>query len=266
VFKINDTGRTDIWQPVGWFVEIERLTAENDDYRAENQRLMEGLAENVQSADRAKAVLAENGRLMEIIYEIQTCPDIIEHIKKNGMWEQPVPPAAPQPSNPFTGETQKSMDCTIDHLNEVVKLLVAMLQKCLPANMMLDWGNGTPILIVTDSAAPNVLLTKTFVDMKAALEKAAPNIPGESYGVRIKTQGMLPPGQRVPSRPEGNGKVGSPLLLRADWDLIEPLVHDDGDIKIVQALDRLHFYFGHPKPKAKPQDDKSRIIVEMKKE
>ncbi len=38
-----------------------------------------------------------------------------------------------------------------------------------------------------------------------------------------------------------------------DWDMIEPLVHEGGDINVIRALDRLHFYFGHPRPVARPQ-------------
>lgn len=38
-----------------------------------------------------------------------------------------------------------------------------------------------------------------------------------------------------------------------DWDMIEPLVQDRGDVKVVQALDRLRFHFGHPRPVARPQ-------------
>lgn len=98
--------------------EVERLTTENADYRAENQRLIEGLAENVQSADRARAVLKENERLTKLVDEYKLAYGNLV-IRSNGWFgryvnvleawrerathgavvarEQPVPPAAPLP-------------------------------------------------------------------------------------------------------------------------------------------------------------------------
>ena len=51
---------------------------------------------------------------------------------------------------------------------------------------------------------------------------------------------------------KGAAPPAAPDSLRVDWDMIEPLIHDDADLATVQAIDRLRAYFGHKRPSAKP--------------